>query len=214
MKDPQKKHRRVFRTRVNIEFFPAKKGGSTPEVEAIAPEERWSLEPTMDAVETTAGVELSLGATQVVTATGKLSLWRTRTRDISASTTVTGARRLGAGKNFGEHTGAAWTVLENEKRGSGVPESVRVALLVRREDDEPFNATVTLEADVDVATSLGHFFRKVPLDDPILFNPKAEVKPAKKGRARGVLNLAAVDLYSLCDARMSNKAPWAVEMAE
>lgn len=176
-------------------------------MQAVAPEERWHLEPTSDELETSRSVEVLVGLSQVVKAEGKFTLERTRTRDVFAATTVTGTRRLADGKNFGEPTAAAWTFLENDKRKTGVPDSVRVAILVRREDDEPFKATVSLEADADIATSFSRFFRKTPLDNPVLFNPKAEAKPGRKGRARGVLNLAKVDLQALCDARMGTLAP-------
>lgn len=93
-----------------------------------------------------------------------------------------------------------------------MPDSVRVAVLVGREDNEPFNVVVTLEAKADVATSFGNFFRKTPLDDPVLFNPKAQLKHDKhptRGRLCGVQNLGEVDLYALCDARISAAAFWA-----
>ncbi|KAI6305381.1 hypothetical protein MCOR29_010507 [Pyricularia oryzae] len=87
---------------------------------------------------------------------------------------------------------------------TGVPDSVRVAVLVRRETDDPFNAMVTIEAEADMATNFGSLFRKVPLENPVLFNPKAERKGSKKneGRSRGVENLGAEPLYSYCKARV------------
>lgn len=85
-----------------------------------------------------------------------------------------------------------------------MPDSVRVAVLVRRETDDPFNAMVTIEAEADMATNFGSLFRKVPLENPVLFNPKAERKGSKKneGRSRGVENLGAEPLYSYCKARV------------
>ncbi|KUI59877.1 hypothetical protein VP1G_07121 [Cytospora mali] len=211
--DPQKKSRRVLSATASVEFFPAAGHGNPPAVEAIAPDDRWSLMPTKDHEEDTAGSELSLGTSQVVEASGKVNWSKTRSREVSGATIVSGARNLATGKDNGPYAIASWVFIENEKRQSGVPDSVRVALLVRRENDEPFNAEVKLSVNADLASNVGQFLKKNPVDDPILFNPKAAVKNAK-GRTTGVLNLDKVDLYSLCDARMSAKAFWAVNATE
>lgn len=204
--DPQKKSRRVMESTVKIEFVPKEAGQDPPEVVKIAPDERWSLAATTDHEEIVSGSELSLGgaAASVLTATGSLKWQKTTTRDVSAATTVTGAINLGTGRNSGLETVARWRLLENAKRNTGVPDSLRVAVLLRRETDDPFNAIVTVEAKADFSTSLGGLFRKIPLDDPVLFNPRAERKVAKKNEARshGVENLDAELLYSLCDARV------------
>lgn len=208
--DPRKSSRRVLNARVNIEFFPADRAvGDAPELEAIAPEERWTLLPTKDQESVTRGGELSLGVSQIASANGKLNMEKTTTMDITDATTVTGSMNLGTGMDAGAYTCASWTLIENKTRQSGVPDSVRVALLVKRENDEPFNAKVTLEAEYDFKTTFQRFWKKVPLDDPILFNPKAEPNKPKKGRSYGGTDLGSLDLYSFCDARMSEKASWA-----
>lgn len=91
--DPQKSSRRVYRARVKIEFFPADKSGSPPEVEAIAPEERWSLMPTKDTESLTKGSEVDLGVSgaSIASASAKIKLEKTTTRDITSATTVTGS---------------------------------------------------------------------------------------------------------------------------
>ncbi|ROV93843.1 hypothetical protein VMCG_08809 [Cytospora schulzeri] len=211
--DSQKQSRRVLRARVKVELFPEVAGGKLPELEAIAPDERWSLMPTKDHQEATAGTELSLGSSQVVEASGKVNWSKVTSKDVSAATTVAGAKNLASNSDKGAYTRATWTFLENETRSSGVPDSVRVAMLVRRDTDEPFRAEVAVEVDTDMATKIGSYFKKVPVDDPVLFNPKAQGK-LKKGRTQGVLNLGDVDLYSLCDARMSAKAFWATHATE
>lgn len=210
--DPQKGSRRVLNARLKVEFFPADSAvGDAPELEAIAPEERFSLLPTKDQETITRGGELSVGVSQIASANGKVAMERTTTMDITGATTVTGSMNLGTGTDAGAYTCASWTLMENKRRKSGVPDSLCVALLVKREDDEPFNAKVSIEAEYDFATTVQKFWKKVPLDDPILFNPKAEPKRPKKGRSYGRLNLGGLDLYSLCDARMSAKAFWATE---
>lgn len=214
--DPQKQSRRVLRARIHIEFFATTKGGATPEVYTIAPEERWTVVPTTDHEETVKGGELNLSAAGVpfVDTSVQAKLERTVTRDISDATTVTGSINLGRGKNSGISNCAAWNLLENKSRETGVPDSVQVAVLLRREDNELFDGKVTMDADVDLVTSIERVFnQKIPLDDPILFNPKLEQKTRsrkyEKARKHGTENLSAVGLYSLCEVRMAVEAPFA-----
>lgn len=206
--DPQKNSRRVIRARVNIEFFSASKRGSAPVVEAIAPDERYTVVPTTDQESTTSGGELNLGASGVpfLQAGGTAKLEKTVSRDISDATTITGSINLGTGKNSGESTAAAWTLLENKRRETGVPDAVKVAVLLRRGDNKPFNAKVTLEADVDFKSGLEQKFMKMPLDDPVLFNPKMTGRKPKKARSYGVENMSEDILYSLCEVRMAVEA--------
>ncbi|KAK4062379.1 hypothetical protein Trihar35433_9200 [Trichoderma harzianum] len=206
--DPQKHSRRIIRARINIEFFANNKNDTAPTVDAIAPEERWSVVPTVDSESITRGGELNLGASGVpfLEAGGTLKFEKTVNRDISDATTVTGSINLGTGKNSGESTVAVWNLQENKRRQTGVPDSVRVAILLRREDSKPFNAKVTLEADADFVTGLERKFSKVPLDDPVLFNPTLTGNKPKKGRSYNVQDLSSFDLYSLCDVRMGMEA--------
>ncbi|KAG7418139.1 hypothetical protein Forpe1208_v005270 [Fusarium oxysporum f. sp. rapae] len=97
---------------------------------------------------------------------------------------------------------------ENERRKTGVPDSVTTAILVRRSGDERFNAEVTLQADVDWVTGWERRLSKIPLDDPILFNPRETGGPGKKGRSYGAKDLASVDLNQLCKVRMAVEAPF------
>ncbi|KAK4076778.1 uncharacterized protein Triagg1_4381 [Trichoderma aggressivum f. europaeum] len=206
--DPQKHSRRIIRARINVEFFANNKNDTGPTVDAIAPEERWSVVPTVDSESITRGGELNLGASGVpfLEAGGALKFEKTVKRDASDATTVTGSINLGTGKNSGESTVAVWNLQENKRRQTGVPDSVRVAVLLRREDSKPFNAKVTLEADADFVTGLERKFSKVPLDDPVLFNPTLTGDKPKKGRSYNVQDLSSFDLYSLCDVRMGVEA--------
>ncbi|KAH7250312.1 uncharacterized protein BKA55DRAFT_377512 [Fusarium redolens] len=206
--DPQKSSRRVIRAKVEIEFFA--KNDSNLVVDAIAPEERWTVVPTTDTETTTRSGQLNLGASGVpfLQAGATASLEKTYSRDISDATTVTGSINLGTGKNSGESTVAVWNLQENERRKTGVPDSVTTAILVRRSGDERFNAEVTLQADVDWVTGWERKLSKIPLDDPILFNPRETGGVSKKGRSCGAKDLASVDLNQLCKVRMAVEAPF------
>jgi hypothetical protein len=100
--DPQKTSRRVLNARIKVEFFPADREiGGSPELEAIAPEERWSLLPTRDQESFTRGGELNLGVSQIASANGKVTMEKTNTIDITDATTLTGSMNLGTWYGFG-----------------------------------------------------------------------------------------------------------------
>ncbi|KAF3798290.1 hypothetical protein GCG54_00015271 [Colletotrichum gloeosporioides] len=206
--DPQKNSRRVIRALVNVEFLAVGDKGSAPVVDTIAPEERWSVIRTTDQESTTKSGELSAADAPLIQAGAAAKLEKTISRDVTDATTVTGSINLGTGRNSGESTVAVWNMQENKRRESGVPDSVTVAVLLRREDSAPFHARVTLEADVDFLSGLERKFRKIPLDDPVLFNPRMTSERPRKGRRYGAENLGSVDLYSLCRVRMDLEAPF------
>ncbi|KAF9772120.1 hypothetical protein IL306_010178 [Fusarium sp. DS 682] len=207
--DPQKTSRRVLRARVEVKFF-TKNEESQLVVEAIAPEERWTVVPTTDVETTTRSGQLNLGVSGIpfLQASASAGLEKTYSRDISDATTITGSINLGTGKNSGDSTVAVWNFLENKRRKTGVPDSVTTAILVMRSGDEPFNAVVTLEADVDWVTGWERRFTKIPLDDPILFNPQETGGRSRKGRSYGVKNLADIDLHQLSSVRFAVEAPF------
>lgn len=91
--DPQRNSRRIYRARVKVEFLSSRRSGSVPEVEAIAPEGRWSLMPTQDSESLKKGGDVNLGVSgaSFVTATGNITLEKTISRDVTSATTVTGA---------------------------------------------------------------------------------------------------------------------------
>lgn len=213
--DPQTNLRRVIRAVVNIEFFASDEADDPPVVEAIAPEGRFTVMPTTDHVSTTRGGDLSLGASGIplATANATVKLEKTTTRDISDATTVTGSINLGRGRNKGASTAAAWNLLENRARKSGVPDSLKVAILLRRADGGRFNAKVTMENECDFITGLQWNLRKVlgrvPLDDPVLFNPRFTGKGKSNRLCLSTQDLLSVKLNELCEVKMAVEAKFA-----
>lgn len=63
--DPQKTSRRLRRVRINIEFLSSSADRDAPQVFAIAPEERWSVAPTVDQEEVVRGAELHVAASGI-----------------------------------------------------------------------------------------------------------------------------------------------------
>ncbi|KAK3688017.1 hypothetical protein B0T22DRAFT_511190 [Podospora appendiculata] len=175
--DPQKQSRRVRRARIGMEFFSATKTGATPVVYAIAPDERWTIAPTTDHEESQRSGSLTLGAPSIlpVNLSATVSLQKTITRDISDVTTITGSINLGEGRNSGTSNCAAWNILENKRRETGVPDAVQLAVLLSRKDNERFNGIMTLDIVADFNSSISEKLRnrKGPAGRPGLVQPRA-----------------------------------------
>ncbi|OQV00761.1 hypothetical protein CLAIMM_06219 [Cladophialophora immunda] len=216
--DPQKQARRVKRVRIGMEFYAATATGATPVVYAIAPEERWTIMPTVDHedVERSATVTIGSPPTIPVNASATAGLKKTVARDISDATTITGSIDLGEGVNSGTSNCAAWNILENTRRKTGVPDSVQVVVLLSRKGDERFDGRVTLEVEADFKTRTSEKLsnRKISLDDPVLFNPSLDpdtkMRVYEKARKYGTGALGAIPLYSLCTVRMAVEASFAI----
>jgi hypothetical protein len=200
--DPRKRARRFESVDISLEFGSMKPGEGGPEVYAIAPGEKLSLVPTTqhEEVKRNAGLQLG-GAAPVggVTATGTVGWEKSVSRDTSDQTTVTGSIDL-KGRNWGKSNCASWTLLENKSAKTGVPASMRTAVLLKRKDESPFQCVVKIDASVDFKSTLERVFGgkgREPKDDPVLFDP--ELEPTSNLRKYDIEELGTFDLESVCD---------------
>jgi hypothetical protein len=204
--------RRILNATLSIEFSDVVPATKSLELYAIAPFERWSILPTTENQSTSTEGKLSLGASGVpfVDLGGSLRIEKTTSRDMASSTTVSGMTEMPAGRMSGPRTRAVWKLRENERKKTGIPDSLSVAVLLTRKTDEPFTATVEIESRADPRTGFGRWFRKIPLDDPVLFNPREtkERKIMDIVRGRSEENLGDKELHELVKTRMSTKAFW------
>jgi len=204
--DARKRGRRFQSAGIELEFKGMKPGESGPEVHAIAPVGKMSLVPTTQTEEVSRKFGLHLGAAAPiggVTATGSVGWKKCVIRDTSDDTTVIGSIDL-KGRNWGPSNCASWTLLENETANTGVPPSLRTAILLKRKDEKPFQCVVKIDAVVDSKSRLERMFGgkgRDPKDDPVLFDP--EIEPTNKLRKYDVEELGAFDLESICDVTMS-----------
>lgn len=205
---PKDKGRRIRKAEVQIELFPPGRADSNFKLHGIAPEELRSLNPTVDHEEILTGGNMSLGASGAhgIEAGGEIKREKTVSRDLSTATRISGEMRKATGKTSGPWTCALWSLLENGKRESGVPDALRVALLLERPTDERFKAEVLIDVKTDLIGGIRNWGRKVPLDDPLLFDPVSNGDSSGKGVVRriGVQNLGLVNLYARCGARMED----------
>ena len=143
---------------------------------AIGLDDRWTINPTVDHEDVVKGGKLNLGLSGVpfLDAGVEASLQKTSSRDIHDATTVTGSTHFGEGIDWGEHTACGWTLLENQKRSTGLPYSFTVPVLVQRDSDKQFTAVVNLSVKGNTRTTVDWMFNKIPVDDPVLFNPAVD----------------------------------------
>jgi hypothetical protein len=200
--DPRKRARRFESVDISLEFGGMKQGEVGPEVYAIAPVGMLSLVPTTQHEELKRNASLQLGGAAPVggvTATGTVGWEKSVSKDTSDQTTVAGSIDL-KGRNWGKSNCASWTLLENKTAKTGVPTSMRTAVLLKRKDENPFQCVVKIDASVDFKSSLERVFGgkgREPKDDPVLFDP--ELEPTNNLRKYDIQELGAFDLESLCD---------------
>lgn len=191
--DPQKRMRRITEASLELLFDLTDPDNELPEVEAISFDGNYSLLPSKQSESTTVGGTGTLGATQIVTASGTAKWEKTVTRETSDKTTVSGGRFVV--DNIPPNRIAKWTLLENGTLKSGIPASLQVAVRIQREDEAIFTCMPTIKCKADKWTSIESFFGKVPEDDPILLNP--DRKSTNRLMVYDTNNIGAIDVQAL-----------------
>ncbi|RAH68476.1 uncharacterized protein BO66DRAFT_440092 [Aspergillus aculeatinus CBS 121060] len=206
--DVRKRARRIEGVQIALEFRAREAGEAGPEVYKIAPDGNFSLVPTSQREDIKRSVSGQAGASAPVgglSITGTVGWEKTVSRDRQDHCTVVGSRDL-VGRNWGSANSASWTLLEKKSAQSGVPSLLRTAILLRREDEQPFECVVKLTADVVTGwrERLWGGKGRVPKDDPVLFDPLLD--PTNHLREFDVYNLGQVDLEGLC--RVTHQRNW------
>ena len=179
-----------------------KAGERGPEVYAITPDGTMILLPTTQLEDIKRNVSLQLGGAAPVggvTATGTVGWEKCVRRERSDCTVVTGSTSL-EGRNYGPKNSASWTLLENKTTKTGVPMSMRTAVLLKRKDESPFQCVVKIDATVDLKSTLEQVFGgkgREPKDDAVLFDP--EMEPTNNLQKYDIEELGAFDLESVRD---------------
>lgn len=192
-----KSSRRISEATIELQFNGGP-GGDDIEVEDISFLDTYSLLLTTQEESITQGGEATAGVAQFasLSATGK---WEKKvTKTTSHAITLTGGKRLLF--NRPPNRIATWTLSENPSQRAGIPASLKVAVLVSREDRDLFSCNLSFTCKTDWATAAQSLFRKIPQDDPIIFQPDPHDKGTRpnKNVAYGDDELGSVDLDSLC----------------
>jgi hypothetical protein len=189
--------RRISEATIELRFDGVPGGGDI-EVDNISFLGAYSLLPTTQEESVTMGGEATVGVEQIASlgATGKWE--KTVTRTTSHAITLTGGKHLI--NNRPPNRIATWTLSEDPSQRAGIPASLKVAVLVSREDREPFFCNLSFTCKTDWATAAQSLFKKIPRDDPIIFQPNPHDKGTRpnKNVAYGDDELGGVDLDDLC----------------
>ncbi|OCK74582.1 hypothetical protein K432DRAFT_264603, partial [Lepidopterella palustris CBS 459.81] len=192
-----KQPRRFQSVDISLEFRGMQPEETGPQVYAIAPDGKSSLMLTTRDVELKQSASLQLGsATPFGGATATLAArWeKSVSRDTSDEVTLMGSIHL-IGRNWGKPNCASWTLLENPITNTGVPTSLRTAILLMRKNKDRFQCVVKIHTKVDFASAVENIFKSRNLSAPILFDP--EMKPTNNLREYDVEGLGSLDLDSL-----------------
>lgn len=195
--DKRRIGRRISSADICLEFSGMDPEGERPEVYAITPHERAALVPSVTHEEVMKEGTLHAGVNvHGAESSGNYTWRKTVTQDNHDATIVTGSIDLEG--PWGEPNCASWTLLENEQKKTGVPSTLQVAVLLKRENMEKFQCTVDVKARADKKTSLEWLLGSKSHDDPVLFNPA--LGPTNKLRVYDTENLGAIMREPLWDA--------------
>lgn len=198
--DSRKTARRISTVNITLQFAPEQLGDPDPEVIQIAPYDSMVMVQTTQTEDktTTAGVKLGAPPVAGVELGAELGWASSVNRQTTDATKIIGSIDL-LGRNHGNADSASWTLLENNTTKTGVPSTMRTAILLKRQDEKPFRCTFELEAKVDLMSSIGMRVQKLfggrPKDDPLLFDPL--LPPTNKLQTYDVMALGSVDLGNL-----------------
>ncbi|KAF7554348.1 hypothetical protein G7Z17_g2956 [Cylindrodendrum hubeiense] len=190
--------RRISEATIKLLFEASSTDGEV-EVEKVSFPDTYSLMPTTQEESITKGGEATIGVEQIaqLSLTGKWE--KTVSSTTSDAITLSGGKRLV--NNIPPNRIAEWKISENESQPAGIPASLKIAVLVSRNDEEKFSCKLSFTCKTDLKTAAQSFFKKIPKDDPIIFQPDPEVKGTRpnKNVTYGDDELGSVDPNDLCD---------------
>ncbi|KAM0201234.1 hypothetical protein ACHAPA_002406 [Fusarium lateritium] len=153
-------------------LFEAESNQTEIEVKSVSFPGTYSLMKTTQDESTTVGTEATVGVEQVgkLSSTGKWE--KTTSATTSDAITLSGGKRLV--KNTPPYRIAKWTISENQSQPTGIPASLKIAVLVSRDTEEKFRCKINFDCKTDLKTKVANFFKKIPKNDPIIFQPDPE----------------------------------------
>ncbi|CVK98347.1 uncharacterized protein FMAN_12349 [Fusarium mangiferae] len=184
--DPRKRARRIAHVDIELRFSASEKGVADPHVFAIAPNGNLRFAQTTQTETTTTGGDVTIGAGAA---------------GVELGSAVTGSIDL-RGRNYGKPNCASWTLLENPETKTGVPVSMRTAILLKRRDEGRFQCVVTVNAKADWRTSMEWLVGTTKRDDPVLLDPT--LAPTSDRYKDMEMKLGELDLNAICDITSAN----------
>ncbi|KAF2237415.1 hypothetical protein EV356DRAFT_564776 [Viridothelium virens] len=194
--DSTKRFRRIALANIIFEFSSLVPGMPGPKIHAISPSGRCSLLPTARKETFTQESNVKADAGQMGISLGGSYKWlKTVDLTIPCDTRLTGETVC---NQYGDQIGVNWILRENEDTKSGVPSFIRSVILLKRQYNNIFQATVKIKVVADWRTEITRLFGSRAKDDPVLFDPSRP--PTKKLHDGYDLDdLGSTNLEDICD---------------
>ncbi|KAF7880797.1 uncharacterized protein EAF02_006688 [Botrytis sinoallii] len=194
--------RRILSADITFIFSSIDEEVEAPQVHKIAPVGKHLCMFTNQTESITASGEVNASAGYLG---ANLGIGGKRERTVSKTTSdaasVTGFMKC---DTFGTNIGARWYIEENYTERKGIPHSLRVALLLHREDQANFQCVTTISVKADWKTELRRFIgSSEDKDDPILFD--TAIPPTST--LHDIQNLGAINLEKIFDITSSFSNP-------
>ncbi|THV53900.1 hypothetical protein BGAL_0039g00120 [Botrytis galanthina] len=198
--DAKRHARRILSADITFIFSSVDGEGEAPRVHEIAPFGKHLCMFTNQAESITSGGEINASAGYLGANVG-ISGKRERTISKTASDAAS-IKGLVKSDKFGRHIGATWYIEENGTEKKGIPYSLRVALLLHREDQANFQCVATISVKADWKTELRRFIgSSEDKDDPIFFD--TNFPPTTP--LHDIQNLGAINLEKIFDITAYSK---------
>ncbi|KAI0858066.1 hypothetical protein F4860DRAFT_487561 [Xylaria cubensis] len=190
--------RRISEATIEL-VFDTSSDDSYIEVEKISFLGTYSLMPTTQQETSTKGIAVAAAVGQFATISFTSKWEKTVSRTTSDATTLSGRRRLI--NNTPPNRIATWTLSENQSQPAGIPTSLRVGVLISRDDRAKFFCRVALRCKTDLKTAAESVFKSIPKDDMLIFQPCLEDKgklPNKNVVYNEEEELEKINLDTIC----------------
>lgn len=176
----QRKRSRISEATIVLTFEPGSPEGGDIEVEKISFDDTYSLMSTTHQETTTTGLEGTIGAGFGIDASLGGKWEKSSTIERQDAITLSGSKHVL--NNRPPNRQAKWTLLEKETQPTGIPTSLTTAVLVSRRDKEVFLCDLDFSCKTDLKTTASSIFKRIPYDDPIVFQPNPGVPGTRPNR--------------------------------
>ncbi|KAJ4859869.1 hypothetical protein T069G_04857 [Trichoderma breve] len=191
--------RRISEASIELLFEADSGDDNDVEVERISFDGTYSLMPTTQQESLTIGGDASIGISQLASVSLSGKWEKVISRQTSDAITLSGGKRVV--NNRPPNRIAKWILSENKSQPAGIPASLKVAVLVSRLEEKKFTCRLGLSCKTDTRTAAESFFKKIPKDDPICFQPDFHDKGTRPNKkvTYGDETLGSIDLNELGD---------------
>ncbi|KAL5083314.1 hypothetical protein Trisim1_001766 [Trichoderma cf. simile WF8] len=191
--------RRLSEASIELLFEADSGDDNDVEVERISFDGTYSLMPTTQQENITMGGDAGIGIDQLASFSLSGKWEKVISRQTSDAITLSGGKRVV--NNRPPNRIAKWILSENKSQPAGIPASLKVAVLVSRLEEKKFTCQIGLSCKTDTRTAAESFFKKIPKDDPIVFQPDFHDKGTRPNKkvTYGDETLGSIDLNELGD---------------